>query len=452
MKWIKVIKIALAMIVVGSVLEPSAEIYADQQLSRKPLIYAGKSFSGVINSDGSVWSWGDNEFAQLGRGNATESPDPIPNLATKMKKNIVQVSAGNDTVYALSSDGELLAWGSNKYGELGNTVSLNYGPIPAPVSVYHTVPLKNMVSVDGGNRFGVAIKNGGRVWIWGDNKNFKLGTRDGMNVLWNANQINYMYGLIDVTSVSAGEDHTVAVSGRTGLVFEWGYTSLGFKEIPTGITAGFKGAKVSAGSRFTVALKSDGTVWSWGNNGKGELGDGTLQFRTSPVQVKGPNGQGFLDQIVAIDSGDDYTLALRADGTVWSWGANTNGQLGVGSTQQSSVPVQVEFKDESGKFIKMQSLAAGSQHNLALSIDKQLFTWGSNLRGELGTGDFENRLTPVKVNWHDTKLVYYTSYQYDTSGRILRKIIAEKEGTVVYTYQYIYDPNGNLKKIQMIQP
>lgn len=454
----------LIILVGGSVaFESSAKIYADQQLSKEPLIYTGGSFTGVINSDGSVWSWGDNRYGQLGRGEITKR-DPVPKLANNMKVNILQVSTAVDSTYALSSEGEILAWGYNHDFDLGNG-DVKHGMIPSPVLKNSNQKLTDIISVDGGEHHGAAVRKDGTVWSWGVNKRGQLGIGSKSSYREYATQVKGPGGvgyLNNIASVSAGYRHTVAIDAD-GTLWAWGDNSTGAlgkpdilsSNIPVHLGDAFNQVKaISAGLGFTIALKSDGTVWSWGYNGDGELGDGTLQDSYTPVQVKGPTGEGFLDQIVAIRSGEDHTLALRVDGTVWSWGANYNGQLGVpsASSKGSNIPVQIELKDEFGRFIEIQSLDAFSDHSIALSKDKQLFTWGGNSSGNLGVGDTKSRLAPVKVDWRDSTPVYNTSYIYDANGRVLRKTISQKEGTTLYTYQYIYDFNGNLKNIQIVMP
>ena len=135
----------------------------------------------------------------------------------------------------------------------------------------------------------------------------------------------------------------------------------------------------------TVYLKSDGTVWSWGSNSNGQLGDGTTTDKSTPVQVSGLSG------VMAIAAGHAHTAALKSDGTVWTWGGNSNGQLGDGSTTDSADPVQVSGL--SGVI----AIAAGYDHTVALKSDGTVWTWGSNSNGQLGDGSTTDRWTPVQI-------------------------------------------------------
>jgi len=147
---------------------------------------------------------------------------------------------------------------------------------------------------------------------------------------------------------------------------------------------------VAAGPNHSVALKDDGTVWAWGYNYHGQLGDGTTTDRTTPVQVSSLAG------VTAIATGGSvygsHTLAMTSDGTVWAWGYNYYGQLGDGTTTNRTTPVQV-----SG-LMDVTRIAAGGYHNLALMSDTTAYAWGHNAQGQLGDGTWTSRPTPVLVS------------------------------------------------------
>ncbi|MFX3646856.1 MAG: hypothetical protein ACE3K2_16415 [Paenibacillus sp.] len=467
MKWNRVINLLLVILVVGSVVfEPSAKIYADQLTSKKPMIYTGGNFSGVIDSDGTIWSWGSNSYRQLGREEATLADDPFPKKASSVTVKPVQISGSSRSTLALNSEGEIMAWGSNGNGWLG--IGDLDGKIPSPVLVNSNLRLSNVISIHGGTYNAFAIRGDGTVWSWGDNVNGLMGNGINSGSEKYATQVKGPNGagyLTSITSLVSGTSHIVAVS-KDGTLWAWGDHGAGSLGVagsnitrsffPVHLGANFNKIKdVSAGTYFTVALKSDGTVWSWGLNNEGQLGDGTRQTRSAPVQVVGQYGKGFLDQVVAIESGDKHTLALRADGTVWSWGSNSSGQAGIKWNSYSNSPMKLEFKNTLGKSVKIQSISTRSNHSVALSVDNELFTWGDNSNGQLGVGDKVNRTSPVQVDWHDSITIsepaYTTSYVYDSNGRLLRKTISRKDG-VASTYQYTYDRNGNLKNTQIIKP
>jgi uncharacterized repeat protein (TIGR01451 family) len=163
---------------------------------------------------------------------------------------------------------------------------------------------------------------------------------------------------------------------------------------PSGLALG-QGVEVSAleaGSCHSVALRSDGTVWTWGCNGSGQLGDGTWSNRNVPTRVA------ILVDIVAVAAGQFHSLAVRVDGTVWAWGWNTNSQLGDGTTSNQPTPVQVEDpSDPTGFLTNVVAVAAGERHSLALKQSGEVWSWGYNANGQLGDGTFEGKTVPVRV-------------------------------------------------------
>jgi Regulator of chromosome condensation (RCC1) repeat len=160
----------------------------------------------------------------------------------------------------------------------------------------------------------------------------------------------------------------------------------------TGVTA------IAGGCYHTIALKSDGTVWAWGYNGYGQLGDGTTTDSYTPVQALGPGGSGYLTGVIAIASDGYHTIAMKSDGTVWTWGHNVVGQLGDGTTTDRYTPVQVLGPDGSGYLTGVIAITRGFYHTIALKSDGTGWAWGNNGNGELGDGTVTDRYTPVPVS------------------------------------------------------
>jgi alpha-tubulin suppressor-like RCC1 family protein len=195
-----------------------------------------------------------------------------------------------------------------------------------------------------------------------------------------------------VSALAAGYNHSLAV--RTdGTVWAWGDN--GFGQLGTGATgsytkspvqvSGLTSATAVSGGYHSLAVRSDGTAWAWGYNYYGSLGDGTTTNRNTPVQVTGLSG------VVAVAGGQEYSLALRTDGTVWAWGRNTFGQLGDGSTTNRSTPVQVTGLSS------VVSVEAGNASSFAVRSDGTVWAWGHNTYGTLGDGSTTNRKIPVQV-------------------------------------------------------
>ena len=162
-----------------------------------------------------------------------------------------------------------------------------------------------------------------------------------------------------------------------------------FGVIATSATSLATTPQIAAGYSHTVALKSDGTVWAWGDNSYGQLGESpyTIIKRTTPVQVSSK----ILNSVTAVAAGSGHTIALRSDGTVLAWGYNSYGQLGDGTTTWRDTPVQVSGL--SG----VTAIAGGSFYTVALKSDGTVWAWGDNSSGQLGDGTTTNSTTPVQV-------------------------------------------------------
>jgi YD repeat-containing protein len=248
---------------------------------------------------------------------------------------------------AVKSDGTVWAWGWNSRGQLGHDTSTNLCPAPlsgtcsnVPVQV---IGITNPLTITGGGFFSLALMPSHRLKAWGANENGQLG--DGSYTDRSA-PVDVSSVLSDVVQVSAGWRHAVAVTSA-GTVWTWGDNTYG--EIGNGITsttgmsipyqvAGLSNVTaVSGGDRFTAALKSDGTVWTWGWNGFGQLGDGTFTDRSTPVQVIG------LSDVIYLAARDYHVLVIKSDGSVWAWGSGGNGELGNNDTVDKNTPVRVLF-------------------------------------------------------------------------------------------------------------
>jgi alpha-tubulin suppressor-like RCC1 family protein len=186
--------------------------------------------------------------------------------------------------------------------------------------------------------------------------------------------------------------HTLTVQ-PDGTVWAWGNNRKGQLGDSTTITRN-KPVRIvglpeisaaSVGQDHSIALATDGTVWTWGGNNVGQLGNGTLEFQLMPQQVPG------LARVVAVQAGEQHSLALLSDGTVWAWGLNAYGQLGDGTIEDSALPVQVIGLES------IVSISAGAFHNLAVSRDGQVYAWGFNAYGQLGDNTKIDRATPVQV-------------------------------------------------------
>lgn len=312
-------------------------------------------------------------------------------------------AAGELHTVFLKGDGTLQAWGYNNYGELGDgTDDRRLTPVivKGPGGKGN---LEGIVAVAAGSAHSIALKKDGTVWAWGYSSKGQLGdgSDDDRQTPVQVKGPGGKGTLEGIVSIAAGGRHTVAVK-KDGSVWAWGYNDDG--ELGDGTSKkrfaavqvkgpGKQGflenmVAVAAGSAHTLALKKDGTVWAWGNNDKGQLGDDTGNSNETPVLVKGLKG------IIAIAAGTTHSLALKGDGTLWAWGGNNAGQLGDKSVNNHLAPVWVK------SIAGVAAMAAGENHSAALKADGTVWTWGSNNAGQLGIneGTSSMRLVPVFVD------------------------------------------------------
>ena len=264
------------------------------------------------------------------------------------------VAAGYRQTIALKNNGTLVAVGNDSAGQLG------LGRVVLSSTPQEISALSQVRTVEAGIDHILALRQDGTVWAWGSNRDGQLG--DGTT-------ITYAYGYViapDGFGIPTGSRDVPTPAPVQGL---------------TGVVA------IAAGHRHSIARKQDGTVWAWGANYSGELGHcTTTTIQSTPAPVPG------LGRVVAIAAGNSYTLALKQDGTVWAWGDNSSGQLGDGTTTNSCTPVPALGLNG------VVAIAAGSLHGVALKQDGTVWAWGFNRNGQLGDGTTTDRRAPVRVS------------------------------------------------------
>jgi hypothetical protein len=344
-----------------------------------------------------LWTWGDNSFGQLGINNILNYSSPVQTISGGT--NWKQVSGGSSTTAAIKTDGTLWLWGLNSNGQLGdNTITHRSSPVQ---TISGGTDWKQ---VSCGGTFTAAIKTTGTLWLWGENLYGQLGTNDR---IYKSSPVQTVSGGTNWKQVSCGGSHAAAIK-NDGTLWLWGKnTPSGFSGGQLGdntllhrsspvqtIAGGTNWKQVSCGSEHTAAIKTDGTLWLWGSNATGGLGNDLNSDRSSPIQTVtgGTNWK-------QIECGQENTAAIKTDGTLWLWGFNQNGALGDNTRTHRSSPVQTVSGGTNWKQVSLGSFFTG-----AIKNDGTLWTWGVNTSGQLGDNTVVSKSSPIQTistgtNW-----------------------------------------------------
>ena len=386
-------------------------------LSNIAYISAGEYHNMALSTKNEVYVWGYNVYGQLGTGNTSNINQPVKvDIA-----NAKQVSSGKSHSSILTKEGKLYSTGLNSLGQLGTTSKDNQ------VTFTLVDTIDEVYGIDTGNTYDMAIKNDGTVWAWGDyyhgtnairtKSNSRVPTQIGIqnfylvendisvnkdtskqlqvnpqfefNVFEN-NTLENNFSYISLNEDIAVVDENGNVTGKkvgTTWVKVIENTSKAEQIAIIRVTEpGNKVApKVAGGINYAVVLKADGSVWSFGYNSNGQLGDSSFVASKVPKEIN------ILKSYTDITAGDNFTLILKNDGTVWSVGDNQYGQLGLGDRTSRQTPTVIPNLENVVK------IAAGSKHSIALTKYGEVYTWGANTNGKLGIGNLDTKDLPVKV-------------------------------------------------------
>lgn len=337
---------------------------------------------------GAVHTWGDNVWSQCGESGTDHRllPADMPGLS-----GVTTVTGGGGQVVVLREDGTVWAWGRNDYGQCGDGTSENR------IEPGRVEGLDGVTQLIGGGGHTLALDGDGVLWSWGHNARGDLGdgTAD------NRHRPVRVKGLTDVATMAWGGGHGIALD-RSGHVWTWGHNIMG--QLGDGTTVTKLEpirvdlddvVEIGGGGGHTMARTADGTLWAWGRNDRGQIGDGSFETRPSPVRISGLDGV----DVASFTGGYFHALALDTSGSVWAWGNNDSGQLGDGTTENRPLPVRVD--GVSGA----TGIAAGGGrnewgpggHSLAVLADGSVAAWGLNDAGQLGDGGTQDSTHPVEV-------------------------------------------------------
>jgi alpha-tubulin suppressor-like RCC1 family protein len=344
-------------------------------------IAVGGYYTFARTTDGRLWAWGLNAAGQLGIGDNDnrDFPTLIENDDQGIFADINLITTGLIHALACKTNGTIWSWGQNDYGQLGlgDTISANF---PFQISTD-----SDWVEITVGSAHTLALKTNGTLWAWGLNGWGQLGLGDGVD-RYTPSQI----GTDSDWSIAftAGSAHTLALK-TNGTLWAWGGNESGqlgdgtgmFRITPEQISIESDWSYVVAGQDHTLAIKTDGTLWGWGANGNDQLG------RSGNNEI--PGYVGTESDWSSVAAGESHSLGIKTNGTSWSWGNNAYGQLG--RAGDLTRPGQI------GIGSAWQSIDAGTYHTIALKTNGTLWSWGNNQYGQLGLGDTIDRNTPTLV-------------------------------------------------------
>lgn len=359
-------------------------------------ITTGDNHSCMVGSNGYLYCWGYNADGQLGINSTTNHST---GQSVSLSYSPVWVSGGTYQTCAATENGYAYCWGGNGYGQLGDSTTTNR---LTPVRVG---TLSDVIAIDAGfgHTCAVLANSYGDVLCWGLNSYGQIGDNTTTNRSSPALTASYNNGA--AIAVAVGDFHTCALLGD-GTVWCWGantYGQLGdgsntHRHVP--VSTGLSNVKaIAASGNSSCALLAGGTVKCWGSNNQGQLGDGTTYDRSTPVAVRSVNGINYLGDVTEIAVGVMHACAV-GQGHAYCWGYNYFGQLGNNTTTSSALPVQVSSISDA------ILIDAGLSHTCVVRADRSSSCWGLGYYGELGNGATTTQYTPVSVDHSGTAMLY----------------------------------------------
>ena len=416
----------------------------DNPSSSKPIeqISSGTSHNSLIDSNGDLWMWGDNSYGQLG----VETTTVISSIPINISKEndpfdgneIVQVALGGYHSGAIDEYGNLWMWGDNSRGQLGNgTKQSSSTPINITYQWQSPIFDKEIKQVALGVNHSGAIDSEGNLWMWGYNGYDQLGdvkttetsSPDPVNIT--QQDENPIYGET-IVQVALSESHSSAIDKNGGL-WMWGDNDngklgngaeSGWSDPPINITQQEGNpikketiVQVALGDYHSGAIDENGGLWMWGNNGFGQLGDGTDDSSSYPIEITHQFGKAEIDQV---SLGYYHSSAIDSNGDLWMWGRDDYGQLGDGEKETESLdPINISNKNSPFEGEKIEQVSLGAYFSSALDSKGNLWTWGKNEEGQLGDGKIKNTSMPTNIT-NQIFFLYnpYVSELGDTSATL----------------------------------
>ncbi len=352
--------------------------------------YTGKFYGMGINKNNRAFGWGDNSYGGLGNGTTTDAPTAVE-VSGANTDWVMLDGEGSDPSCGLRANGKIYCWGARFLGSIGDGGALTGADQLTPVEVAGGFSDWSFVTTDGHS---CGMRNNGRAYCWGENTNGRLGDGTTTN-RGSPTQISGSY--TDWQTLAVGGSHSCGIR-NAGTLYCWGLNANGSlgngtlvdSSTPALVSGGYTDwTKVNFRALTTCGLRSTGQAYCWGENANGQIGDGTAVQKDIPTEVTG-----LYTDWTKLESGDDVTCGLRTNGRIYCWGNNANGGLGNGAMPTNSlVPVAV-----AGGYTDWKYVAVGSSGACGVrSSQTSLYCWGLNADSQLGDGTTTNRDTPTPM-------------------------------------------------------
>ena len=338
----------------------------------------------AIKEDGSLWTWGNQYLGLLGNGSDDYAPQPVPQ---KILDGVVMVSVSSTHALAVTFNGDLYGWGQGGWGQLGSEkdkYNMYYLSSDTPRKI-----MSGVKAASAGDRFSLVVKTDGSLWSMGENIMGELGIGRTDNDA-HGTPIKIMENVASASASSVGFEYALAVK-TDGTLWAWGNNMYG--QLGDGTTTGRNSpvkvmdgvASVATGYQyFTMAVKTDATLWAWGANLYGVLSDAAGAEPHSPVKI--------LSGVSSVALGESHAMIIKTDGSLWALGCELNGRLGNGVNKNDAPSAPVKIMDRAA------AAACGHRHTLIVKKDGSLLTCGANEYGELGNANYNvDVATPTKI-------------------------------------------------------